>query len=275
MLLLIDGNNLAFRVHYTHQHLTSDGAPTGVIYGGLQSIHRLRKMFPKATKIICCWDSRSSLRKEIDPTYKADRKHTSDRQQIFDQIPMLKEALSMLGISNVEHDGFEADDIIAVLCKNRKVTIVSTDTDLYQLLTEDVVIFKPTMETLYGLTEFIKEFDVQPNSWATILAIAGGKNNVKGVPGVGVKTVIKFMSYEKIQEKLSNAIAVFVASGKAADNLKLTKLPLKDFNPKIQRAKPDEATFRELCTRYKFSSILREFGNWRTLISCNLIKNIV
>lgn len=266
MQLLIDGNNLAYRVYYTHKHLSADGVPTGMIYGGLQSIRRLREMFPKATRIICCWDSHFNLRKKINPIYKADRKHTPERRQIFDQMLTLKKAVSMLGIQNVEHCGFEADDIIAVLCKNEDTVIVSTDTDLYQLLTETVILFKPTIEVFYRLTDFVKEFDTIPSLWATILAISGGKNNIKGVSGVGVKTAIKFLSCGKLREgRLSDAIIKFVDSGKAKDNLKLTQLPIEDFNPKIQRAKPDREMLYSLCAQCHFNSILREINTWEEL----------
>ena len=263
MQLLIDGNNMAFRVHYTHKYLSANGAPTGVLYGSLQAVRVLKEMFSNA-RIICCWDTKKNLRKKLNPEYKANRTMNSDRRRIFEQLPKLKALLSTLGIHSTEYSGLEADDVIAILSKQDDSVIVSNDEDLYQLLNAKVKIFKPNKNEVYTHHDFTNEFNISPVDWNKVLAMAGkGSNDLKGLPGIGRVTAIKYLAEEKIPEK--RMLTIENGKSEIQRNLKLTVLPFKSVTPKIQRALPDRDKFHRLCTMYRFTSILQEFKNWDRL----------
>ena len=263
MQLLIDGNNMAFRVHYTHRNLTANGEPTGVLYGSIQSVRNFKEMFSNA-RIICCWDTRKNLRKKLSSEYKAKRKINSDRKRIFDQLPKLKVLLSTLGVSSTEYSGLEADDLLAILSKLDESIIVSNDEDLYQLLNSKVKMLKPKKKELYTHSDFVNEFNITSDKWAEVLAMAGkGSNDLKGLPGIGRITAIKYLRNKKIRDDLNKIIEN--NKHKTLENLALTTLPFKSIIPKIQRSTTNRNTFHRLCTQYRFTSILKEFKNWEQL----------
>jgi len=168
------------------------------------------------TKDICfCFDSASSLRKEIYPEYKSNRKASKESPELTSeqleelklfqafrkQVSRLRKGyLPAIGFRNIfRAEGYEADDIIASLCETtpseKKVIIVSADHDLYQLLSGSVSIWQPRKGKLYTLQSFKNEFGILPNKWALVKAIAGcSSDTIPGVPRVGEKTAIRYLN---------------------------------------------------------------------------------
>lgn len=269
MNILIDGNNMAFRNYYSHKGLSANGFPTGAIYGSLQTLKRYTEMF-RSSKVITCWDTKVNPRKKLNPNYKKNRKMTPERKEVYDQITQLRQIIIHLGIPVVHDIDCEADDLIALLAKQLgNSLIISNDVDMYQILSSTVNILKPDTEITYTIETFKEAYNILPKDWATVLAIAGKtSNNVPGVPGVGIKNAIPYVQglFDQMpNKKFKDRIDDCFKDGTMDDTLLLTRLPLYDLVPKIQRAFPDEITFYNLCVKYRLNSILKEFKEWKEL----------
>ncbi len=195
--LLIDGNNVAWKSHYTLGQMTHKKRPVGVLYGVLRDIVFLQKHLHTEHTVVC-FDHGKNKRLDIYPQYRKHRKPKTPeekkaRKSVGEQLLALKtEILPRLGLKNVLFkEGYEADDVIASVCQNHEnLIIASNDKDLYQLLREDVMIWNHK----HWITKdhFINEYNVDPLLWPYVKAIAGCiSDNVKGIRGVGEITALK------------------------------------------------------------------------------------
>ena len=93
------------------------------------------------------------------------------------------------------HDGVEADDMIAIICRELKgiqKIIISSDKDFYQLLDDETIIYRPVQAVYKTKNNILEEFKIHPNNFALARAVSGDKSdNLEGVPGAGLKTVAK------------------------------------------------------------------------------------
>jgi DNA polymerase-1 len=193
--VLIDAMNLAYRSHYACRGLsTSEGVPTGAMYGFLKALLRLK---PYGSAIVC-WDStKSRWRNKLYPPYKANRTDSPEKEIVRQQIEPIRRALSLLAVPQVEVDGLEADDVIALLSQRQPSWIYSNDRDLYQLLSLTVGIlatdakgaFKPLKPSAIE-----KQYGVPIARWAEYLALGGdGSDNIRPIPKCGPKTAAKML----------------------------------------------------------------------------------
>jgi DNA polymerase-1 len=192
-LYLIDGHNVLYRTFYGLPRLTApDGTPTNVVLGTSRILLKiLREENPYALAAV--FDSPGpTQRHNIFPEYKANRLKVPE--ELLAQIPLVKEVIDALGVPRIEVPGAEADDIIGTLSrlaeeKGMDVIIVSSDKDLYQLVSKKVRIRDGLKEKTVGEEEVRDTFGVGPGQVADLLALAGDpSDNVPGVPGVGEKT---------------------------------------------------------------------------------------
>lgn len=274
-MILIDSNNLAYIAYYSLGELSDGEVRTGTVFGFLNLVNQIAGRF--GTSMVFCFDSKTNLRKEADKLYKANRRKdmTSDEaiemEAMHRQITQLRrEVLPALGFRNVKvKRGYEGDDIIAYYAKkytNKQVIIVSTDKDLYQLLTKNVSIFNPKTKQMYSVHDFTNEFGIKPNKWAKVKAIAGdSSDNIKGVWKVGEKTALKYIkgqlktttkAYDNI--KLSWDIVL--------KNLNLIELPYLevDFGFKYRQNRLSRMDFIKTFDSLKFVYYLRDeqFQKW-------------
>ena len=207
-IVIIDSNYLCRRAQYTTGGMQYNGIRTGVIYGFLKEIANLRERFgPK--NFVFCFDSQKSKRKDYCPLYKKNRddriknlsKYEFEEESHFrTQIILLQnELLEELGFANViAESGYEADDLIASAAKSalpKNSVIVSSDHDLYQLLSDNVVIWHPAKKQLMTADSFQKEYGISPSKWHRVKSIAGCATDcVAGVLGVGEVTAIKYLT---------------------------------------------------------------------------------
>jgi len=213
-LLLIDGNNLAFRVHWTHKKLTSKGVPVSLLYGFFRSLVALRKKFPNYFPVVA-WDgvydrrlaeSKIAVEEGLIPSeYKANRKREPDEalppdiQCMFEQLPVLKEGLKFARVMQVTRKGVEADDIIYTYAKYNDENgglnvIVTSDQDYYQVLSENTHVYDAMKTNYWTRKVFIENFGFEPALWVDVGALAGdSSDNIHGVPGVGEKWAVKFV----------------------------------------------------------------------------------
>jgi 5'-3' exonuclease len=251
--LLLDMNNLSHRAF----HSTGTVTTNGVLFGVFREILALRKRFSPC--VFCfCFDVGESKRKEIYPAYKQKPLLMGDSLgDLRLQIKLMREQLlEEMGFANVFGiDGYEADDLIASIgyaCEHpAKVTMVSSDKDLYQCLNglespdcpanwPNISIWKPIVKEEYGMSDFVDEYGINPGSWPMIKAMMGDvSDNIPGIEGVGIKKAIKFLggklSKGKIRDRIRTNPQIIER------NLKLVTLPF----PSTPRLKVKETPFNE------------------------------
>ena len=205
MKLIFDGMNIAYRSHYAfdkRQGLSRpDGMPTGMVFGFLTSLFTWRSRYPEH-EFIVAWDGirGTQHRKNIYAGYKEDRtssEFTVDIDVESDNVPeridafslqlwILKHMVRDVGITQVEGDYLEADDIIATLAKDTykddPVVIISSDHDLLQLVDSNTVQKTPDNKKLYDETKVKEEYGIRPTLLPMFRALTGDSSD--GLPGL-------------------------------------------------------------------------------------------
>lgn len=239
--LILDVSNLCYRAMYTTGQLSFDGKATGILYGVFRDVIYLQTLF-NTDKVVFCFDGGYKHRLEIWPGYKLRRREVGEelpeveqesRRKLREQIKLLREQyLYDAGFVNVVHqEGYEADDLIASICeglgKDEKAIIVSTDQDLWQLLSSKVTIWNPVKKKSITADSFREEWGIGPSQWADVKAIAGcSSDEIPGIKGVGDKTAVKWLTGDLKPE--SKGYARIVARRDTWErNLLLTRLPMK------------------------------------------------
>ena len=197
-LHLIDGSAFIFRAYHALPPLTrkSDGAPVGAVSGFCNMIYKLvedAKGPDAPTHVAVIFDySGRSFRNDLYPLYKAQRPPAPE--DLKPQFGMIRAATRAFNLPCIEMEGFEADDIIATYsCMARdaggRVTIVSSDKDLMQLVGNGVGMFDPMKNRPIGPDEVFEKFGVGPDRVIDVQSLAGDSiDNVPGAPGIGLKT---------------------------------------------------------------------------------------
>jgi DNA polymerase-1 len=216
-LLLVDGSGYIFRAYHALPALSrkSDGLPTGAVHGFCQMLWKLLRAHDesgtKPTHIAVIFDAtRKNFRNDIYPHYKANRPEAPE--DLIPQFPLVREAVEAFGIKALELEGFEADDIIATYvdkAKNRgmKITVVSSDKDLMQLVGHNVTMLDTMKNRTIGEAEVKQKFGVGPTRVVDVQALAGdSSDNVPGVPGIGIKTAAMLINeYGDLEALLQNS----------------------------------------------------------------------
>ncbi len=235
--LLLDVSNIAYRSMYVMGNLRYGDDATGAIYGVFKEVVRLMELFA-TTKCVFCFDSGSQVRKDVYSDYKSNRKRTfemTDEEKLFRadlkiQLSLLRvKMLKEIGFRNIcWQQGFEADDVIASICEDypdKEFIIVSTDQDMYQLLSESVSIYNPMVGRSITKKSFEAEYKIVVDKWVNVKAIAGcSSDSVLGVKGVGEVTAIKFLN--GLLPSKTKAYQKIMESKELIDrNLELVRLP--------------------------------------------------
>lgn len=235
--LLVDCNYLCYRAYFSIPKLSHEDIPTSVVFGFLREILQLQQMF-STTRIAFCFDYGRPLRKRIYPDYKANRSENktaeeiADRQSVREQATALRKTyLPMIGYQNILFQkGYEADDMIAtaidVIPRPREIIIVSSDEDLFQLLSPRVTAWLPGRKVRMTEELMREEYKCGPGSWADVKAIAGcSSDNVQGIYGVGPKTAAEFICGRLKKGKKYDAIVH--GSDVWKRNIELVRLPFE------------------------------------------------
>ena len=217
-IYLVDGSTYIFRAYHALPPLTrkSDGFPVGAISGFCNMLDKLIKDEREKnnlTHLLVIFDaSGKTFRNEIYPEYKANRSTPPD--DLIPQFPVIRKATDAFNVTHVEMLGYEADDLIASYAKaavdeQMKVTIVSSDKDLMQLVKEDVSMLDTMKNRLIKKNEVIEKFGVEPNRVIDVQSLAGDSvDNIPGVPGIGIKTasllINEYDNLDNLLEKASN-----------------------------------------------------------------------
>ncbi|MDX8351604.1 DNA polymerase I [Cognatiyoonia sp. IB215182] len=197
-LHLIDGSAFIFRAYHALPPLTrkSDGLPVGAVSGFVNMLQRYVEANngpDAATHVAVIFDKGShTFRNEMYDQYKANRDEMPE--DLRPQIPLTRAATKAFNIACEEMEGFEADDIIGTLAHQARdaggrVTIVSSDKDLMQLVGDGVEMLDPMKNKRIDRDGVFEKFGVGPERVVDVQALAGDSvDNVPGAPGIGIKT---------------------------------------------------------------------------------------
>src|SRR6202050_15590 len=203
-LFLVDGSGYIFRAYHALPPINrkSDGLQLNAVFGFCNMLWKLlrdMKAEDKPTHLAVVFDlSERTFRTEMYPEYKAHRPEPPD--DLRPQFGLIREAVNAFDLPCLEQKGFEADDLIATYVRQAceagaTSTIVSSDKDLMQLVTDGVVMFDPMSDKKMGRAEVIEKFGVPPDKVIEVQALIGDStDNVPGVPGIGVKTAAQLIS---------------------------------------------------------------------------------
>ena len=216
---LIDGSGYIFRAYYALPPLSrkSDGLPTGAVSGFCSMLFKLLEdarsddSIHKPTHFAVIFDSaRKNFRNEIYSEYKANRADAPD--DLAPQFEYIRKSVKAFNLPSIELINYEADDLIATYAKNiteagAKVTVISSDKDFMQLVSNKVRLFDPMKSRVIGEKEVIEKFGVKPEQVIDVQSLAGdSSDNVPGVPGIGIKTAAELINkYKNLDKLLSKA----------------------------------------------------------------------
>lgn len=226
-LVLIDGNSLINRAFYALPPLNNkDGVPTQAVYGfATMLIRAITDLNPTYMAVAFDLKAPTFRHKKYDG-YKATRKGMPEELAV--QMPILKEMLKIMGITILEKEGFEADDIIGAMAKNSgvKTYIITGDRDALQLIDDKITV----VLTKRGVTETVNlditglkaEFNLTPSQIIDYKALCGdSSDNIPGVPGVGDKTAKTLL--EKYQTLDNVYLNIEEITGKLKERLQENK----------------------------------------------------
>ncbi|HTE76681.1 MAG TPA: DNA polymerase I [Xanthobacteraceae bacterium] len=215
-LFLVDGSSYIFRAYHALPPINrkSDGLQLNAVFGFCNMLWKLmRDMKPedKPTHLAVVFDlSERTFRTEMYPDYKAHRPDPPD--DLRPQFPLIREAVQAFDLPCLEQRGFEADDLIATYVREAceagaTATIVSSDKDLMQLVSDGVIMFDTMKDRKIGRAEVVEKFGVPPEKVVEVQALIGDStDNVPGVPGIGVKTAAQLIGeYGDLETLLKRA----------------------------------------------------------------------
>ena len=197
-LFLVDGSGYIFRAYHALPPLTrkSDGLPVGAVAGFCNMLYKLiedTKDEFEPTHLAVIFDASSkTFRNDIYPEYKANR--AEPPEDLRPQFALVRDATRAFGVPSIEMLGYEADDLIATYARlareaGARVTIVSSDKDLMQLVNDHVDMLDTMKLKTIARDQVIEKFGVPPEKVVDVQALAGDStDNVPGVPGIGVKS---------------------------------------------------------------------------------------
>ena len=210
-VFLIDGSGFLFRAFHALPPMTrDDGTPVNAVFGFTKMVMKLIDE-TDADYIAVIFDrARKTFRSEIYADYKANRPPPPD--ELIPQFQLVRDATEAMNVPAIDMDGFEADDLIATYARQAaeagaEVTIVSSDKDLMQLVTDKITMFDAMKNRVIGHEQVVEKFGVGPDRVVDVQSLAGDStDNVPGVQGIGVKTAAQLINeYGDLNSLLANA----------------------------------------------------------------------
>ena len=221
-LYLVDGTAYVYRAFHAFDLNTADGRPTGAVFGLANTLNRIiRDHSPDYLAVV--FDAKGkTFRDKIYSEYKANRPPMPD--ELRTQYAIIRELVNAMGIKSISISGVEADDVIGTLAVaagklGLQTVIASSDKDLAQLVTEDVLMLDEQKGRFVGPAEVEEKFGVLPHQIIDFLSLVGDtSDNIPGVPLVGKKTAAKWLSqFGSLDGIIDNADGF---KGKTGENLR-------------------------------------------------------
>jgi DNA polymerase I len=278
-LFLVDGNNLAYRGFFAlpEELATSEGFPTNALLGFTNMLFKLLSDY-KPKGVAVAWDTRPVHRTELSADYKVDRRPMPDL--LREQFPHFRPIVEAFGYRNLEFEGWEADDVIATLASRAdeagiKTTVVSTDRDAFQLVSENVCLMMTPRGVadvhVYTPERVEARYGVRPDQVPDFIGLKGDtSDNIPGVPGIGDKTagqlIAQYGSVENVLEHLDELSPARRKSleehaQQALDSKVLATmrhdLPLDCDPSQLVLSPPDRSRLKEMFRQYEFRNLLQ------------------
>src|ERR1044071_5247136 len=277
-LFLVDGNNLAYRAFFAlpEELATSEGFATGALLGFTNMLFKLLSDYrPKGVAV--AWDTRPVHRAAISEEYKEGRRPMPDL--LREQFPHFRPIVEAFGYRNLEFEGWEADDVIATLATRAdeagiKTTVVSTDRDAFQLVSDNVALMMTPRGVsdvhVYTPERVEARLGIRPDQVPDFIGLKGDpSDNIPGIPGIGDKTagqlIAQYGSLEAVLEHAdeaeparSKAIAEHAEQARAAKELATMRRDLElDFDAsEVVLSPPDRSQLKEMFRRFEFRNLL-------------------
>ena len=214
-LLIVDGENLLHRSFHKFANLhSSDGKPTGAIFGFFKSLNYLIYRFQTNQVVVTFDNGKSKWRLELLPDYKGHRKNISmDYESLQKQKKVIMKILKYLNISYIfdkkKEMNYEGDDYIAWIkhVHDGKVLIVSSDKDFCQMVCKRVKIFNPGKDTLITMNNCKEIMGYSPTECVDYLSMVGdSSDDIPGYPGIGPVKARAFLdAWKSISNFLNNS----------------------------------------------------------------------
>lgn len=287
LTLLVDGENIIHQSFHKFEKLKStDGKPTGAIFGFFKSLHMYLTRFEPDDVIISFDNGHSPFRVELNPNYKIHRKDISyDRESLQIQKGIILRILGMLRVSYIfdkrKSTNYEGDDFLAKLAIDKhndgKVILVSSDKDFNQLLVyKGIKIYNPRKDSYVNASNCKELFGYTPEETVPYLCMVGDtSDDIKGINGIGPVKARKildanqdFWTYVKSlpedQQDILHRNRKLIDLKYFIDTFKDVDIPIKTYKNKELKINK----FKELCIRYSFSSFMtsefmKPFNNLR------------
>src|SRR5947209_1532158 len=278
-LFLVDGNNLAYRAYFAlpEELATSEGFPTNALLGFTNMLFKLLSDY-KPKGVAVAWDTRPVHRAAISEDYKSERRPMPDL--LREQFPHFRPIVEAFGYRNLEFEGWEADDVIATLSTQAdeagiKTTIVSTDRDAFQLVTDNVSLMMTPRGVsdvhVYTPERVEARYGIPPEKVPDFIGLKGDtSDNIPGVPGIGDKTagqlIAPYGSLEAVLEHVDELspgraknIREHADQARASKELATMRRDLElDCDPsELVLAPPDRSQLKEMFRRFEFRNLLQ------------------
>ena len=281
-LFLVDGNNLAYRAFFAlpEELVTTDGQPTNALLGFTNMLFKLLADYrPKGVAV--AWDSRpvhrAAVAEAADVVYKEGRRPMPDL--LREQFPHFRPIVEAFGYTNLEFEGWEADDVIATLATQAdaegiKTCVVSTDRDAFQLCTANVCLMMTPRGVsdvnVYTPERVFARYGVTPEQIPDFIGLKGDtSDNIPGVPGIGDKTAGQLIAqYGSVEAVIEHADDLSPARRKNiiehADQARVSKelatmrrdLELASDPAQLVLSPPDRSQLKEIFRRFEFRALL-------------------
>src|SRR2546422_2676023 len=277
-LFLVDGNNLAYRAFFAlpEELATSEGFSTNALLGFTNMLFKLLADY-KPKGVAVAWDTHAVHRAAISEEYKAERRPMPDL--LREQFPHFRPIVEAFGYRYLEFEGWEADDVIATLATRAdeagiKTTVVSTDRDAFQLVSDNVALMMTPRGVadvnVYTPDRVEARYGIRPDQIPDFIGLKGDtSDNIPGVPGIGDKTAGQLISqYGSLEEVIAHADELSPARRKnitehAEQALQSKELATmrRDLDLNCDPAElvllpPDRSELREMFRRFEFRNLL-------------------
>ena len=274
--LVVDGNHLAYRNFWTLQRFTTRaGMHSGAFFGSVRTVRALIKKFNPAILIIV-FDGKPKKQLALHKDYKRprrDKKHHHVKQQLYRQLADLRGAFKHLGVFAIRHAQKEADPTVALLAdylsKKYRTFIVSSDSDYYQCLTEQIAIYDAIKDKIITVSSVLEATGLKTLHQVLMLKVLMGdkSDNIPSVkPRVGKVTATNLLLGPKSEWKAFKK----EYAKEIAFNLALIRLPLAGEtlpdrifaklmeNPLLVKRKK----FEKYLHKYELYSLLQDLKKW-------------
>lgn len=212
LILAIDFNNVAFASYYGQHLVNSKGINVNAIKGFFFKLKMLKETFEPDFIVFANDISRKrTFRRKMYPGYKAQRKKHD--QDIIDQMRYISQIIALLGFQTLNNELYEADDVLGMISRlgednDMDVIIISSDKDMYQLVTDHTFIQSPRNSDFVDKDFMREKYNLTPEQWIELKILQGDRSdNIPGIHGIGERTALelmnKFGSLESIYRRLT------------------------------------------------------------------------